>query len=713
MKSLKGVSVVAMTLAVALSACTKTEKEIVYQYPPKDVLESFSTTTCAKKNCVKIAKSALNKTFLLMISGKSIGTAPQWMDLKPSVVIFQQSGTQVGLFAVSTEAIYGNEDAKNLIQGFDVIADDADSVTFDWGAGITSFRTQGVFDTEIDLGEEDGGIGSSLQTLNSFVKSVNVSNDLVEVQQISKVLQTKLVTKKGNPFDPKDEGKQKIDVTESTLNISIQLFPYSKNLNFTPKLADKSRTVGFFVTKLATPEVVGEKQIFITKWDFSAPKGPVRFLVSANTPKEYLESVREGLLYWNKVFGFEAVRVETGVDDSSVPPLHAVMVRWIPWEDAGFAYAQAQNDPLTGEMLRGQLFLTPAFAHTKGYVKKLTPAMNPLVACDLTKSYNKGDFLPSNPDELRIAQDDVRSVVAHEAGHALGLRHNFAASASVPLTQKGVLKAIRDYLHDANYEGVMTGTTVMDYIKGTEDILLDKYIKNHPLPYDQMAMKWAYSQGMDGLNPATSKYCSDEDLIISQARDSLTIFDCQQGDATGSTLVSIINSHLRNRQNMLQTKYDAILAALFPQDQEVTTGNLEIILNENHVELGLNDLKSYLGMQKNHAGFISLDKWKNVIQRGLKSAADPGLDQMLKDDLAEVGTFADAKNLLTPVNSSWTAMDLQTVLDSIAKGQGTIKGRDYQLTVDQKTRLNQYFKDEATYVETELQKQLNDLFAGL
>ncbi|MBS1972160.1 MAG: zinc-dependent metalloprotease [Bdellovibrionales bacterium] len=713
MKSLMGISVVAMTLAVALTACTKTEKEIVYQYPPKDVLESFSTATCAKKNCVKIAKSSLNKTFLLMISGKSIDTTPQWMDLKPSVVIFQQSGAQVGLFAVSTEAIYGNEDAKNLIQSFDVIADDADSVTFDWGAGITSLRTQGTFDTEIDMGDDDGTNGSSLQILNSFVKSVSISKDLIEVSQISKILQTKLISKKDNPFDPKDEGKPKIDVTESTLNINVQFYPYSKNPNFTPKAADKSRTVGFFVTKIATPEVADEKQIFITKWDFSAPKGPVRFLVSANTPKEYLESVREGLLYWNKVFGFEAVRVETGVDDSSVPPLHAVMVRWIPWEDAGFAYAQAQNDPLTGEMLRGQLFLTPAFAHTKGYVKKLTPVINPLVACDLTKSYNKGDFLPSNPDELRIAQDDVRSVVAHEAGHALGLRHNFAASASVSLTQKGVLKAVSDYLHDANNDSVMTGTTVMDYLKGTEDILLGKYIKNHPLPYDQMAMKWAYSQGVDGLNPAVSKYCSDEDLIISQGRDNVTIFDCQQGDATGSTLTSLINNHLRNRQSMLQTKYDAILASLFPEDQEVYTGNLDIILNENHTELGLKDLKAYLEMQKNHAGFVSLDKWKNVIQRGLKSDADPALDQMLKDDLAEVGTFADAKNLLTPVSSSWTTTDLQMVLDSIAKGQGTIKGRTYQLTADQQARLNQYFKDEAAYVETELQKQLNDLFVGL
>lgn len=712
MKSLWAKILSSALVAVALTACTKTEKEIVYKYPSADMLQSFSTASCAKKNCIKISKSSLNKTFLLMVSGKSIDVTPQWLDLKPSVVVFQQTGAQVGLFAVAPEAIYGNDDAKNLVQSFDVLTEDEDSVTFDWGQGITSLRTEGVFDTETSMGDEDVS-NASLQTLNSFVKSVKVSKDLIEVLQNSKVLETTLKNKKENPFDPKDEGKPVLETKEITLNLSIQLYPYAKNPNFIPKLADKSRTVGFFVTKVATPEVADEKQVFITKWDFSAPKGPVRFLISANTPKEYLESVKEGLLYWNRVFGFEAVKIETGVDDSVAPPLHAVMVRWIPWEDAGFAYAQAQNDPLTGEMLRGQLFLTPAFAHTKGYVKKLTPVINPLVACDLTKSYNKGDFLPSTPEELRIAQDDVRAVTAHEAGHALGLRHNFAASASVPLTQKNVLKAISDYLKDAAFPGAATGTTVMDYLKGTEDLLMGKYIQNNPLPYDQMAMKWAYSKGTEGLNPATSKYCSDEDLIISDARDSLTIYDCQQGDATGSSLIGFINNHLRNRQMMLQTKYDAVLAALFPEDQEPYVGDLNYILVENHADLSMESLKKHLGFHKNHAGLISLEKWKNVVQRGLKSDLDPALDQLLKDDLAEVGTFADAKNMLTPISSSWTATDLQMVLDAIAKGQGKIKGREYQLTADQQARLVQYFKDEAANAETELQKQLNDLFVGL
>lgn len=707
MKSLWGV----LALTAALAACTKTEKQVVYQYPPADTLQSFSTASCAKKNCIKINKSSLNKQFLLIISGKSVAAVPEWMDLKPQIVVFQQSGSQVGMFALSTEAIFGNEDAKDLVQSFDIVGEDDTSVTFDWGQGFSALRQEGVFDTEIDVGED--APQSSLRVLNSFISDVSTTTELIEIHQVSKFEETKLTSVKENPFDPKDTGKPSLETSENTYNLTVQIYPYAKNPNFQPKEADKSRTVGFFVTKTATPEVAADTKYMITKWDFSAPKGPVKYLISPNTPPEYLNSVREGILYWNKVFGFEAVTVEMAKSDRDVPPLHSVMVRWIPWEDAGFAYAQAQADPFTGEMLRGQLFMTPAFAHTKGYVKKLTPVINPMVACDFSKKFSLGEVDASNADEVRIAQDDIRSTIAHETGHSLGLRHNFAASASVPMTQMGVLQAISAYLTDVTNPGVKTATTVMDYLKGTEDILIGKYILSNPLPYDQMAMKWAYSADNKDLNPAVSKYCSDEDLVIASGRDNLTIYDCQQNDATGSSLTSFINNHVRNRATMLQTKYDDILAKLFPEDEDDYVADLGSILADNHVDLGLDLLKKQIGYHKKKDGIVSLAKWKNITQRGMKTATDPDLDKMLQADLAEVGGFAKAKAMVTPASSKWTQADLQVVLENIAKGQGVTKGRSYQLTADQQAHLTQYFKNEAARAETELQKQLNDLFKGL
>ncbi len=67
---------------------------------------------------------------------------------------------------------------------------------------------------------------------------------------------------------------------------------------------------------------------------------------------------------------------------------------------------------------------------------------------------------------LRVSQDYVREVVAHEVGHVLGLRHNFAGSLAATLTQKELDEWFRDYVAgkplDA-YTNKITSASVMDY----------------------------------------------------------------------------------------------------------------------------------------------------------------------------------------------------------------------------------------------------------
>ena len=53
---------------------------------PKNMLESFSTVSvaaqaCEKATCITIQKAALGKVFLLMSSGITLGSAPQWYDM--------------------------------------------------------------------------------------------------------------------------------------------------------------------------------------------------------------------------------------------------------------------------------------------------------------------------------------------------------------------------------------------------------------------------------------------------------------------------------------------------------------------------------------------------------------------------------------------------------------------------------------------------------
>jgi hypothetical protein len=53
------------------------------------------------------------------------------------------------------------------------------------------------------------------------------------------------------------------------------------------------------------------------------------------------------------------VRVELGVDPAK--SLEVVfMLNWIDWETAGFAFANVQHDPQSGEIVRALVYLTSA-----------------------------------------------------------------------------------------------------------------------------------------------------------------------------------------------------------------------------------------------------------------------------------------------------------------------------------------------------------------
>ncbi|MBC7372108.1 MAG: zinc-dependent metalloprotease [Bdellovibrionaceae bacterium] len=713
-------------LTMALLACTKKETQVQSpQNPPPNVLKSFSTD-CSAKNCVQLKKSSLDKTFLLIVSGKTTEATPQWMDLKPMVVVFKKTSSQVGLFSININSIYDTEETQELVQSFDISEETVDTVTFDWGRGFETLREGPAIETEVKL--EDNPTLESARIISSFLKSVAVNSDKIEIVQISKAQISKLVTRKKSPYDPKSETTQVLDTTESTFNLNIQLYPYVKNPHFEPKLADASKTVGFFVATTAKTGYGMKKEFRIAKWDLGGAKGPVRFLISANTPTDYVDAVKEGVLYWNKVLGFEAVTVETGADNSSVPPLNAVAVRWVSWEDAGFAYAQLQSDPMTGETLRGQVFMTPAWLQSKGRGEALAPVINPLSVCDFS-NFDVGrvyggvsgalaaglspNELPDNPLDLRIAQDRVRGVIAHEVGHVMGLRHNFAGSASVGISAKGVMQSLRNYLSDAADLGAMTSSTMMDYIRGGDEVLLGKFIQSSALPYDMMAMKWAYSSDAKDLDSKISRYCSDEDIQIALERNKVEIYECRRHDPAASPFLSLMDDQLKARAKLLKMKYLEIVNILFPADEPSFVNSLPRLLDENHADLQLKALKLQFSYLQSHEKVVSLEKWRNEIQRNFNSKVDTSLDAVLRDHLDQVGGLLNVKTILTP-SPGWTEPQLSEMLTLIQVGAGKTKdGREYNLTEIQKSQFAAYFKAEAAYLEQQMQKELNEMFLGL
>jgi hypothetical protein len=135
-----------------------------------------------------------------------------------------------------------------------------------------------------------------------------------------------------------------------------------------PRIADDR--LGHFMTRrwdfssdsAAFPEVYYVKRWRLEKKDpaaeMSEPKVPIVYWLDRNIPEKYRETIKAGVLEWNKAFekiGFkDAIRVEVQADDapfSTADARHA-SIRWVVRDELGaLAIGPSRADPRTGEIL--------------------------------------------------------------------------------------------------------------------------------------------------------------------------------------------------------------------------------------------------------------------------------------------------------------------------------------------------------------------------
>ena len=210
---------------------------------------------------------------------------------------------------------------------------------------------------------------------------------------------------------------------------------------------------------------------------------PVVWYVDNAFPEEWREPIRKGVLMWNRAFekiGLKDVMqvrdFPTKDEDPEFDPdnLKYSCVRYSPCATMN-AMGPSWVDPVTGEIVNASV----------------------IVYNDLIRLINNWRFVQTSQVDERvrtkkmpreIVDQSMTYAISHEIGHTLGLMHNMAASAAIPV----------DSLRSADFTN-RYGTTmsIMDYARynyvAQPD---DKGVKLTPPDlglYDEYVIKWLYT----------------------------------------------------------------------------------------------------------------------------------------------------------------------------------------------------------------------------
>lgn len=308
--------------------------------------------------------------------------------------------------------------------------------------------------------------------------------------------------------------------------------PPDPDPSFLPRYADDR--VGYFIAarkRYDDDSLPSPFERFIERWNLD--RGPITFYLTNEIPRPYRATVRRGLLAWNDAFARvgrrDAIVVKDQPSDPNWDPDDArySTVRWITSDRPEFsAYSPSVADPRTGQIIRAEVVIDGESlrAIKRGYVDTIVPLhrLNDAFAlptgvpsslsesvCDyaqeslsqaalgtqLLAEHGHGSPL----DRERYANLWLYATVMHEAGHTLGLRHNFEGSTAYTPVE----------LHDPNFTR-LHGTTasVMDYTPVNLALPGERQADYFPTRlgvYDYWAIQYGYAR-------FSNVHSSDEEL---------------------------------------------------------------------------------------------------------------------------------------------------------------------------------------------------------
>ena len=475
-----------------------------------------------------IPKSGFGKDYLFTASLIPQAQAATSTGLAAKIVRFELFPDGVDMYE-STQGLVVTEDlpARRLLTTFNIVRQDATKVVIDFNRGMRRVFTQAWTD--------GGGLGVERD------RTLDVPEGRVfEMRQDQgRLIIRQSVEARSRQFDQN---------LEQRYEVRYFLSPYQQGACDAkePNVADQ-RYARFFETEGKFEPVTGRISARIARFDI---RHPIVFHYSANTPSNYVDAVRDGILYWNRCFGKEVVQAKRAPEGVTAPDANLNIIQWVPWDNAGFAYADVLLDPITGESGHGQAYITSVFAFAgKSRARALLRAMLDLAepkkeksgtdlrlglpflgaapACQIdprtfaqAMAHGLQELLASDEltDEavLRVSQDYVRETVAHEVGHILGLRHNFAGSLAATLSEKELNDFFKDYVLGKPleaYTNKLASSSMMEYTVFKGAVFTGWRIRTGQpaLPHDRAAIAWGYSNDSE-VRDKKMLFATDDDV---------------------------------------------------------------------------------------------------------------------------------------------------------------------------------------------------------
>lgn len=551
-----------LSIVWGLTACQKSELNRVAD---PNISQSFAVSSMANikntgpeisgdKAQIRIKKSALEKEFLLRINSVSQDVVPMFSAGRARVIYFSKASDNLVAFesprGFSTDVI--NPTAR-IVAVFPILVESDEEIIFDFNKGMSSLF---VMDWTSPLNDKGVQMNYELvKTDSSFIADAQFDKNRLVISQWTRLGMPE--SSSDDDGDGDGDGKVQTKTIFKTVEFKYFLSPYVKSPTFVPRAHENQKWVGFF----RGPTILdknGQEISYSTKFDETKK---IVFALSANTPEHLKPAFTDAILYWNKAFGKKVVEV-IHLTDSELRAPHPDynIIQWVEFPEASFAYADMQVDPLTGEILNGQVFMPSGFyIHSKNEAQRivreqLSPKPRPRFAVrgfepmnrcfkgltpfatEVASLLEKGEL--SDEKIRQLSTNYLATVIAHEVGHTIGLRHNFAGNMAATVKNSEVSDLLKSYIQTNKVqEGVVFGSTVMDYSMTDEDVMTGHQVLDPLAPalsYDQAAIQTLYAGTEYDLN-TMPPFCTDEDIG--------KYVDCWQFDTGNNSLSSFSDSY--------------------------------------------------------------------------------------------------------------------------------------------------------------------------